>query len=810
MSLNSRFRVPRPLDSARRRAARRHGGRVRGHAGAEERAEPDPRAADRQVFSPVCGCATRLAESVPAPKARPRPARRSSPATAVVRTLVSGKRWPREAQLHLERPRRRGRLVPAGPLQAARPPDRPAPDDDAAEPHPGRHDGAEGRRRLRRVAGVFSPDRDGRADRVVRSRYSPRAPYALLLVDGKRASFTRRQLADERPPGTGSSAARPARRARYLLAAGGAGSGRQHLEHRRGRRGPAPLCQACARRSTGQVRDRFGVGVSADARVRWRLAARAGRRRPGCSCSRAGGPGATAHRHGRPARAPRARRGAAVTAELARVGGPSPRRPRAAPRRHAPRPAARRARRLGVGCGLLAATSRRPGTRRLRRRRGRRRARRRRARRVFRRWPWLLAVSRSPACPPASRCTSARPTRTCSCRCTRVVARRGRRCSAGSSSAATRARASSARSPGRSPRSSPGPGSRSRGRRTCARARSRSSSSGCRSGCSPSRSRASPGAAAGSTFLFAQLVGDGARVRGDRRLPVRDARRLLEPEGDRRQRVRAVLRVNSVFYDPSVYGRFLVVAILAALVIVLYDRDRRVAYARPSAIAVIWAGSSSRSRSRASPRSSSARRSSPRSSGAGARRSRSASSAAVIAAVALGDAAHPALAPARVGPRPEQGDERPRRSSSRRAADRRSPPGPGRRRRRVQARVREARPACGARSRRRPRRTTRRSRSPPRPGCPGSRSSAGWSSPRCSSPCARPARRSRAAPRLAIAAGLVAIAVHSLFYNALFEDPMSWGLLGAPALCAALPLRRRAAGGAGEQEPSEPKAKVTA
>ena len=34
-------------------------------------------------------------------------------------------------------------------------------------------------------------------------------------------------------------------------------------------------------------------------------------------------------------------------------------------------------------------------------------------------------------------------------------------------------------------------------------------------------------------------------------------------------------RVNSVFYDPSVYGRFLVVAMLAALVIALYDRNRR-------------------------------------------------------------------------------------------------------------------------------------------------------------------------------------------------------------------------------------------
>ena len=31
-------------------------------------------------------------------------------------------------------------------------------------------------------------------------------------------------------------------------------------------------------------------------------------------------------------------------------------------------------------------------------------------------------------------------------------------------------------------------------------------------------------------------------------------------------------RVNSVFYDPSIYGRFLVVAILASLVLVLFER----------------------------------------------------------------------------------------------------------------------------------------------------------------------------------------------------------------------------------------------
>jgi O-antigen ligase len=48
-------------------------------------------------------------------------------------------------------------------------------------------------------------------------------------------------------------------------------------------------------------------------------------------------------------------------------------------------------------------------------------------------------------------------------------------------------------------------------------------------------------------------------------------------------------RVNSVFYDPSVYGRFLVVAIVACLVLALSARAR-IAYVAAAAIVVAWAG----------------------------------------------------------------------------------------------------------------------------------------------------------------------------------------------------------------------------
>ena len=49
-------------------------------------------------------------------------------------------------------------------------------------------------------------------------------------------------------------------------------------------------------------------------------------------------------------------------------------------------------------------------------------------------------------------------------------------------------------------------------------------------------------------------------------------------------------RVNSVFWDPSVYGRFLVVALLMLLVVVLFGRSLRVSLVAMLAIAVVWTG----------------------------------------------------------------------------------------------------------------------------------------------------------------------------------------------------------------------------
>ncbi len=49
-------------------------------------------------------------------------------------------------------------------------------------------------------------------------------------------------------------------------------------------------------------------------------------------------------------------------------------------------------------------------------------------------------------------------------------------------------------------------------------------------------------------------------------------------------------RVNSVFWDPSIYGRFLVEAIIASLVLVLRGRSERLVLGAAAAIVVTWLG----------------------------------------------------------------------------------------------------------------------------------------------------------------------------------------------------------------------------
>ena len=209
------------------------------------------------------------------------------------------------------------------------------------------------------------------------------------------------------------------------------------------------------------------------------------------------------------------------------------------------------------------------------------------------------------------------------------------------------------------------------------------------------------------TFLFAQLglMAAAFAVIGMYQYATRDV--FWNPKVIVGNAYAPFYRVNSVFYDPSVYGRFLVIGILAALVIALYDRNRRNALGGGGgdrgdlggpAVLVLAV------ELRGADRRHGRRRRVPV---ALARDPRARHRVGVDRRRRTGHAAHPPLASARIRGRPEQGVERPREARHRGDQDRAAPSGAGGRDRWLQARLREPRTICAARSRRRRHRTTR-------------------------------------------------------------------------------------------------------
>jgi O-antigen ligase len=267
-------------------------------------------------------------------------------------------------------------------------------------------------------------------------------------------------------------------------------------------------------------------------------------------------------------------------------------------------------------------------------------------------------------------------------------------------------------------------------------------------------------------------------------------------------------RVNSVFYDPSVYGRFLVVAMLAALVLALYDRDRRQAYASAAAIVLIWPGllfSFSQS-------SFAALMVGTAVVAAFRWRWRAAvalgAAAAVIAAVALGTPhiRHSLLRESGSGLNQASSGRAKLVTQGIRIALHNPVQGVG-----IGGFKRAYADRVGLKGKE-PRKAASHNTAvtvAAETGIPGLAFLA-WL---VFSALLVTLRRSGSAFKgracLAIAASVAAIGLHSLFYNALFEDPMFWGLLALTALCARIPLRREAAPAPPAAEPSEPKEKVT-
>ena len=92
------------------------------------------------------------------------------------------------------------------------------------------------------------------------------------------------------------------------------------------------------------------------------------------------------------------------------------------------------------------------------------------------------------------------------------------------------------------------------------------------------------------TFLFAQLVAMATVIAaiGAYQWVTRDV--FWNPKVIVGNAYAPFYRVNSVFWDPSIYGRFLVVAIIACLVVVLARPALNVAAAAIAGIAVLWIG----------------------------------------------------------------------------------------------------------------------------------------------------------------------------------------------------------------------------
>lgn len=252
--------------------------------------EPSPILSPRiaKVFSPACDCPTRVAEisfRLRKPdKVRVQIVRGGT----VVRTLVAGTRL-RRGSVHYTWNGRddAGDFVPQGVY-------RPRVHLAAAHrtivlPNDMRVDTtAPGVRVLSVAPRLISPDGDGRADRVVvRYRLSERA-HGVLLVDGERELFTRRQLPASSLQWNGKLDGRrlgPGRYRLQLSAQDLAGNLSAPSRPVFVRIRFVELARHTIRAKAGT---RFGVRVSADAkRFRWRLGARSGTAKPGLLVLRA-------------------------------------------------------------------------------------------------------------------------------------------------------------------------------------------------------------------------------------------------------------------------------------------------------------------------------------------------------------------------------------------------------------------------------------------------------------------------------------------------------------------------------------------
>ncbi len=136
---------------------------------------------------------------------------------------------------------------------------------------------------------MFSPDGDGRGDRIVVSYRTNEAAHGILLVDGTRVVYTRRQLQRSSLSWNGRLAGKVLQPGVHRLQL--AAEDRAGNISAAGKRFDVVVRYVTLSRDriVATAGTRFGVRVSADARVRWRLGGRSGTAKPGLMILRAPG-----------------------------------------------------------------------------------------------------------------------------------------------------------------------------------------------------------------------------------------------------------------------------------------------------------------------------------------------------------------------------------------------------------------------------------------------------------------------------------------------------------------------------------------
>jgi hypothetical protein len=251
--------------------------------------EPSPILAPRidKVFSPTCDCETRLADIQFRLRKPDRVRLEIVRGDTVVRMLVPGRRLRRGTVSYTWNGRDdEGRFVPPGVYK----PRVHLTDQRRTIDLPNEMQVDTAAPMIAFVSLVprrFSPDGDGQGDRIVVSYRTNEPAHGILLVDGTRVVFTRQQLQRSSITWNGRVAGkllRPGVHRLQLAAADRAGN----ISAAGDPFNVVVRYVTLSRdRIVAKAGTRFGVRVSADARVLWRLGARAGTAEPGLMVLRA-------------------------------------------------------------------------------------------------------------------------------------------------------------------------------------------------------------------------------------------------------------------------------------------------------------------------------------------------------------------------------------------------------------------------------------------------------------------------------------------------------------------------------------------